>query len=76
VAADEPADAVTGHRGHDRDHGHDREVQAARTRVDRGGDQHRFTGDRDAEVFQQQQAAHRGVSVSAQVRRDGREQAG
>jgi len=75
LSADNPADAVARHRGHESDRGHHRDVQPARTRVDRGGDHHRFARNRDAEVLHQQQGADRLVSVPVQVRRDGPEQA-
>jgi hypothetical protein len=75
VAADEPADAVPRQRGRERDHGDGYDVQPARPRVDRGGDQHRLPRYRDAEVLQEQQQANRGVPVPVQVRRNRREQA-
>jgi hypothetical protein len=76
VAADEPADAVTQHRGRERDHRHQHDVQPARAREDRGGDQHRLARDRDPEVLQQEQASHGRVPVLAQIRGDGGQQAG
>ena len=76
VTADEPADVVARHRGHECDHGHHRDVQPARARVDRSSDHHCLARDRHAEVLQQKQRAHRDVPVLVQVRRDGGEQAG
>ncbi len=46
VTADEPADVVARHRGHERDHGHHRDVQSAHARVDRSSDHHCFARDR------------------------------
>jgi hypothetical protein len=76
VTADEPADVVTRHRGHERDHGHHRDVQPARARVDRSSDHHCLARDRHAEVLQEEQRTHRDVPVLVQVGRDGGEQAG
>jgi hypothetical protein len=75
MAANGPADAVARHRDHERDHGDGHDVQPTRSRVDRGGDQHRLPRYRDAEVLQEQQQANRGVPVPVQVRRNRREQA-
>jgi hypothetical protein len=75
VAADDPANAVARHRGRERDHGHHRDVQPARARVERSSDHHRLARHRDAEVLQQQQKADRAVPVPVQIGRDGFEQA-
>jgi hypothetical protein len=74
--ADEPADAVAHHGGHERDDPDRHDVEPAGAGVDGGGDQHGFARHRQTEVLQQQQPAHRGVPVPVQVRRDRREQAG
>jgi hypothetical protein len=76
VAADQPADAVARHRGRERDHGDDHDVEPARPRVDRGGDQHRLPRYWDTEAFQQQQATNRGVPVLGQVRSNRPQHAG
>ena len=76
VAADEPPDAVAQYRGRERDHRHQHDVQPARAREDRRGDQHRLARDRDPEVLQQEQAGHGRVPVPAQVRGDRGQQAG
>jgi hypothetical protein len=76
VAADEPADAVPRQRGREGDHGDGYDVQPTRPRVDRGGDQHRLAGNRDAEALQKQQATNCGVPVPVQVGRDRGEHAG
>jgi hypothetical protein len=76
AAADQPADAVARHRGRERDHGDDHDVEPARSRVDGSGDQDRLARHRDTEAFQQQQATDRGVPVLGQVRSDRPEHAG
>lgn len=76
MTADEPADVVARHRGHECDYGYHRDVQPARACVDRSSDHHCLARDRHAEVLQQEQRAHRDVPVLVQIRRDGGEQAG
>jgi hypothetical protein len=67
---DREADVVAQHRadpGDDADRDH---VQLARPRVQRGRDENRLAGNRDAEVLDQDQAAHREVTVVVEDRRE------